>query len=178
MHYRFHHWTKYNHLTNIVIFSSLGFTILARAQALLWVRDWEHQRESTEWHWIFKKGKLWYHLNIFHNLLFILLNKGCLSRAWTMHGACIKVDMCGKFVLRNWDSCNFDISGTQFPKFPVSAMQWCLSNNILNHKLSLVGMQQPEKYKENRNVSSEGPLSEVSSGGRENYMSHQFFPAL
>jgi hypothetical protein len=35
---------------------------------------------------------------------------------------------------------------------------------ILNcNKLSLVGMQLPEKYKENFDVSSEGPSSEVTS---------------
>jgi hypothetical protein len=39
------------------------------------------------------------------------------------------------------------------------------------NKLSLVGMQLPEKYKENFDVSSEGPSSGVTSGGRENYMS-------
>jgi hypothetical protein len=32
-------------------------------------------------------------------------------------------------------------------------------------------MQLPEKYKENFDVSSEGPSSGVNSGGRENYMS-------
>jgi hypothetical protein len=39
------------------------------------------------------------------------------------------------------------------------------------NKLSLVGIQLPEKYKENFDVSSEGPSSGVTGGGRENYMS-------
>jgi hypothetical protein len=39
------------------------------------------------------------------------------------------------------------------------------------NKLSLVGMQLPEKYTQNFDVSSEGPSSGVISGGRENYMS-------
>ena len=35
------------------------------------------------------------------------------------------------------------------------------------NKLSLVGMQLPEKYKENFDVSSEGPSSGVTSAGVE-----------
>ena len=38
------------------------------------------------------------------------------------------------------------------------------SLELLLHKLSLVGMQLPEKYKENFDVSSESPLSGVTSG--------------
>ena len=38
----------------------------------------------------------------------------------------------------------------------------CIANNININTFSLVGMQVPEKYKENFDVSSEGP----SSGGR------------
>ena len=40
-----------------------------------------------------------------------------------------------------------------------------------SHKLSLVGIQLPEKYKENLDVLSEGPSLRVSSGSRTNYMS-------
>jgi hypothetical protein len=39
------------------------------------------------------------------------------------------------------------------------------------NKLSLVGMQLPEKYKENFDVSSEGPSSGVTGEGWENYTS-------
>ena len=39
------------------------------------------------------------------------------------------------------------------------------------NKLSLLGMQLPEKYKEKFDVLSEGPSFGVTSGGRENYMS-------
>ena len=43
------------------------------------------------------------------------------------------------------------------------------SDNI--NTLSLVGMQLLEKYKENFDVSSKGPLSGFNSGGSGNYMS-------
>jgi hypothetical protein len=42
------------------------------------------------------------------------------------------------------------------------------ANNM--NKLSLVGMQLPENYKENFDVSSEGPSSRVISGDLGNYM--------
>ena len=42
---------------------------------------------------------------------------------------------------------------------------------FIMNKLSLVGMQLPEKYKENFDVSSEGPSSGVTGEGWENYTS-------
>ena len=47
----------------------------------------------------------------------------------------------------------------------------CIGSANNMNKLSLVGIQLPEKYKENFDVSSEGPSSGVTGGGRENYMS-------
>jgi hypothetical protein len=52
-----------------------------------------------------------------------------------------------------------------------NSAQFQRNSALKMNKLSLVGMQLPEKYKENFDVSSEGPSSGVTSGGRENYMS-------
>jgi hypothetical protein len=50
--------------------------------------------------------------------------------------------------------CNLELS------VPVNGASVGSANNM--NKLSLVGMQLPEKYKENFNVSSEGPSSGVT----------------